>query len=325
MADGFSEYTKILASIPVRWRHIIKTDKQASDRNFNSFRRKCLVYSNVRLIKKDLSVHSVTVKIIYSDLVTLEQLPSRAIEFWNNTLPQTDLSVNWGDTWLFKLKQVKDNSLIQFNFKFMYNILPTPVNLFKWKLKDNDLCEHCPETGHIIHVFFYCKAVKLFRKSVEEIIRNTLFRNYEFKPLHVVYYCRDTIQETNSIDLFMNYALFSIYNASFTQNKITKNIVIKHLSHLLRSRLDIEKNRICKRDITIKSGKIMSKSRGNVYCVILIVVMIEFYFSSSQFWCYTWLYLIEIKKTRNGIKKQKLAGNRLLQVPSRMLKSSHRG
>ena len=75
------------------------------------------------------------------------------------------------------------------------------------------------------------------------------------KPFHVVYNCRDTIQETNSIDLFMNYALFSIYKASLTQNRITKNIVIKHLSHLLRSRLDIEKNRICKRGINVKEWK----------------------------------------------------------------------
>ena len=52
--------------------------------------------------------------------------------------------------------------------------------------------------------------------------------------------CPDTIQETNSIDLFMDYALFSIYKASFTQNRITKNIVIKHLSHLLRSNLDLK-------------------------------------------------------------------------------------
>ena len=85
----------------------------------------------------------------------------------------------------------------------------------------------------------------LIIKWVEEIIRNTILRNYEFKPFHVVYNCRDTIQGSNSMDVFMNYALFAIYKASFTQNRITKNIVIKHLSHLLRSRLDIEKNRIC--------------------------------------------------------------------------------
>ena len=71
----------------------------------------------------------------------------------------------------------------------------------------------------------------------------------------MVYKCRDTIHEYNSIDLFMNYALFAIYKASFTQNRITKNIVIKHLSHLLRSRLDIEKNRTCKRGINVKEWK----------------------------------------------------------------------
>ena len=88
----------------------------------------------------------------------------------------------------------------------------------------------------------------------------------------------------------MNYALFSIYKASFTQNIITKNIVIKHLSHLLRSRSDIEKNRTCKRDINVKEWTdIMSKSRGNVHCVILII-MIELYI--SQFVTILMLHLI---------------------------------
>ena len=76
--------------------------------------------------------------------------------------------------------------------------------------------------------FTKTKCFLLFWKFVEEIIRNTiLYRNYEFKTFQVVYNCRDTIQETNSIDLFMNYALFSIYKASFSQNRITKNIVKK--------------------------------------------------------------------------------------------------
>ena len=79
--DGrwLSEYTKILASIPARWRYVIINDKQANDRNFNLFRRKCLIYSSVRLLKKDILIHSATVKEIYGDLVKLEQLPSRVI------------------------------------------------------------------------------------------------------------------------------------------------------------------------------------------------------------------------------------------------------
>ena len=123
----------------------------------------------------------------------------------------------------------------------MYNILPTPVNLFKWKLKDNALCQYCHETGHIIHVihvFFYCKEIPLFWKFV--IIRSTIPRNYQFKPFHVVYNWCDTIQETNSIEtihLLMNYALFSINKASFTQNRITKNKVIKHYSTFIKKSL----------------------------------------------------------------------------------------
>ena len=65
----------------------------------------------------------------------------------------------------------------------------------------------------------------------------------------------------------MNYALFSIYKASFTQNRITKNIVIKHLSHLLRSRLDIEKIWICIRDIHVKEWKYVCQKVEEIFIV----------------------------------------------------------
>ena len=114
-----------------------------------------------------------------------------------------------------------------------------------------------------------------------EIINVREFGPYDFKPFHVVYNCRDTIQETNSIDLFMNYALFSIYKASFTQNRITKNIVIKHLSHLLRSRLDIEKNRICKRGINVKEWKDICQKVEEMFIV--------------YYWLLLWLNLISVR------------------------------
>ena len=152
--------------------------------------------------------------------------------------------------------------------KIWVSLLDPPVNLFKWKLKDNDLCQNCHEIGHIIHVFFSCKEIQLFWKFVEEIIRNTILRNYEFEPCHVVYNCRNTNHETNSIDFLMNYALFAIYKASFTQNRISsKNIVIKHLSYLLRGRLNIEKNRNCKTDINIKEWTDICQKVEEVFIV----------------------------------------------------------
>merc|ERR1712198_597372 len=83
--------------------------------------------------------------------------------------------------------------------------------------------------------------------------RCTIQRNYEFKPTHVVFNVnyRHRRQETTSIDLLLNYALFAVYKARISQNRITKNILIKYLSHLLKNRLDIEKNRICKRNVNV--------------------------------------------------------------------------
>ena len=90
-----------------------------------------------------------------------------------------------------------------------------------------------------------------FWKFVEEIMRNTIQRNYKFKASHVVFnYCHRR-QETSSVDLLMNYALFSVYKAITSQNRITKNILRKYLSHLLKNRLDIEINRFCKSNVNV--------------------------------------------------------------------------
>ena len=151
--DGrwLSEYAKIRTAIQQRWRRIIKYGEQVYD--FNDYKRKSVIYSNLNLNSFEFSIHSITVKKIYTELIKLMQKPSRAVDFWNNTL-QTNFTIKWDSLWLFKLKYVRDNYLIQFNFKFMYNILPTPVNLFKWKIKENNLCYYCNKPGTIIHVFF---------------------------------------------------------------------------------------------------------------------------------------------------------------------------
>ena len=56
--DGkwFSEYSKILAAIPIAWRQRIRNSEQSTNANFNLFRRKCISYSTVRLIEAAIHV-----------------------------------------------------------------------------------------------------------------------------------------------------------------------------------------------------------------------------------------------------------------------------
>ena len=104
-----------------------------------------------------------------------------------------------------------------------------------------------------------------------------------------MYNCCDTIQETNIIDLLMNYALFSICKASFTQNRITKNIVIKHLSHLLRSCLDIEKNRICESNAKYM---LVAVGGGGVKMLITVTLSTAVWFPCILLLCFRYFCII---------------------------------
>ena len=76
--DGrwLSEYAKIRTAIQQRWRRIIKYGEQVYD--FNDYKRKSVIYSNLNLNSFELSIHSITVKKIYTELIKLIQKPSRA-------------------------------------------------------------------------------------------------------------------------------------------------------------------------------------------------------------------------------------------------------
>ena len=140
--DGrwLSEYARLRSALKPQWVECLNTNRQkdiCTSRNCESYQQ-ALSYSKVFLIKHEVAIDFVKLKQIYAELIKLKQNSSRAMQFWNEVLhPET--SMKWRSLWLYRLKYVRDNSLIQFNFKFMYNILPIPTNLFKWKLKETDL------------------------------------------------------------------------------------------------------------------------------------------------------------------------------------------
>ena len=134
---------------------------------------------------------------------------SRAIQFWTKKLRISNI-VNWINIWTFKLKKVQDNALMNFNFKFMYNILPSPDFFLKWVKKENDKCIFCDEAGSLLHMFYYCSILGSFWRYVENTINKYSYNaTFVIEP-HILIYGFDFSKE-NLIDLAINYALLSIY------------------------------------------------------------------------------------------------------------------
>ena len=61
--------------------------------------------------------------------------------------------VNWKNVFIRSIVKVKENKLKEFNFKILYNLIPTKINLFLWKLRNDDICEVCKTVEDLQHTF----------------------------------------------------------------------------------------------------------------------------------------------------------------------------
>ncbi len=71
------------------------------------------------------------------------------------------------DIFTRKVVLEKEIKLKEFNFKMLHGILPCNVNLKRWKIKCNDLCDVCGQPQTIEHLLFNCTYVRPLWDKVE--------------------------------------------------------------------------------------------------------------------------------------------------------------
>ena len=104
-----------------------------------------------------------------SDLLTTKQLYTKLLyksssDDLDIEEPSLFLSANFNnfnqlDAFHCKIFQEKEIKLKEFNFKMLHGILPCNSNLYKWNLKDTDICDVCNSPQTIRHLLHDCKYV----------------------------------------------------------------------------------------------------------------------------------------------------------------------
>ena len=215
VCDGrfFSEYARCRVALKRVWSEsLVKNNVElfTEYRNRICIENKCKIFENIKLLPLTKT------KDIYRVICSWDQVESRAILFWTETLRPNN-EINWSNIWTFKLKTVQDNALIHFNFKFMYNILPTPKNLFKWQQKENK-CQFCNEIGSLLHMFYYCPILSFFWKYIENIVKRYSFdATFVIEPQMLIY--GFDFSKANLIDLSINYAILAIHRTILLLNQ----------------------------------------------------------------------------------------------------------
>ena len=169
------DYNSILASIPKKWKSIIKHD----DTDLN------LSESNMFFIRKiNKNILKVSNKEVYSSIVEHTKPPSSQNK-WVEYYPFLEL-INWENIYCLPQKLTSDPRLISFQYSILHRFITCNYILHLWKLKDTNKCNLCNEVDSIEHLLFWCQDSKSFWKNVENFLANTQNLSFKFTLLEVL-------------------------------------------------------------------------------------------------------------------------------------------
>ena len=142
---------------------------------------------------------------------------------------EIDLEINIdADTWrlIFNIchKTVNNNYLIWFQMKLLYRILNTKSYLYKLKISDNELCNHCNRKESILHMFVECNRVQDFWREIENLIQQKIGLIIHFLKMEIIlgYFNKDN----NRTPLNVIMLVTKKYILDTSQNKGVLNVLI---------------------------------------------------------------------------------------------------
>ena len=98
------------------------------------------------------------VKDYYRLLIRKKSKEPIVIYFWNSFLDLSDDFV-WKDVFSFKLKQIRNNKVKQFNFKMIHRFIASKENVHEWQNGNNNLCSTCGQVDSLHVILQGCDYV----------------------------------------------------------------------------------------------------------------------------------------------------------------------
>jgi hypothetical protein len=104
---------------------------------------------------------------------------------WRDIFNST--TMNWEDNYNNIFKATIDSVLRNFQYKFLFRIIPTNKLLLKQKLACSNLCDFCSRNVESIeHLFWECSHVQEFWKNVKDYLKQNNI-NEDINYLNIVF------------------------------------------------------------------------------------------------------------------------------------------
>ena len=207
------DYAKLKQALPKVW---INQTINNNTQIFPEMQSHELQIPTIFIRKKNKAIYDLSSKDFYSLIILTckSQFTNPCCLFWDN---KVNNEIVWSKVFKRYLIHIKENKLRQFNFKFLYNLLPVKKNLLKWRLVNNANCSHCNIEEDVIHAFITCKLNVSFFKHVKFIIEK-IFKeriDFDYKLLFK--------SDPDDYDLVVIIALWCVYVSILDRNKTGKD------------------------------------------------------------------------------------------------------
>ena len=165
---NFLNYYTIIASLPKKWKNILREANDNIDDN------------DVDIDRIDwLAEVEKPVKYIYAKLIKQKHEPP----ILQSGKWQLDCNEIWDtDAWLhcFGNKITLYNRLNSFKYKLLLRAVPYRKRLYYMKIAENPLCLYCKKEGTLIHTYWECEKIYALWISLQTWVENIYGKRVEF-------------------------------------------------------------------------------------------------------------------------------------------------
>jgi exonuclease III len=230
-------YNRLKNTIPQEWRRLLKTMKITEEAiNFKEE-----IYVKIGKINKNINI--VKNKEIYWILVNDIRVESIIMDKLQRELNIEEEKCNL----VFTMSRVIRNTKIQaFQFKLLYNLIPTNQYLKRITRSDTDICHWCNKTDDIAHYFILCTALVPFWNSFTNWCQDMMEEEINFTVVDIIVGILTNTEKYDTINACILMAKWHIYKCKLDHSDAC---FYKYLCEL-KYNINIEKS------IALKNNKL---------------------------------------------------------------------
>lgn len=177
------KYNSLISAIPREWRSAILSMENPIIVDAISIENKVVPFLPVNCSLLPVTAFS---NLQFSTLLIDKVFsPPTSIIKWCSLHKQLN-NVDWKDIFILPYMTVRSTKIQTFQYKILNRIFPCGENLFRWKLKDTDMCSECTLPETLEHYFYYCCIAYTFWTNLETWIKNTMGIHLKLNVLDVL-------------------------------------------------------------------------------------------------------------------------------------------